>query len=81
MRFQPSRIAGPVLLGFLAEHATETLACTREDFQPAGVQGSAAPYAGDILVRPEGLIQELNVDRVLTAELEEQLFAGVPAKV
>ncbi len=69
------------MLGFLAEHATETISCTREEFQPAGVHGSKAPYAGDILVRPDGFIQELNVDRLLTTELQEQLFAGEPAKV
>jgi chemotaxis-related protein WspB len=78
VRAQPLRTGGPVLLGLLAEHATETLACTREEFQPAGVQSRQAPYAGDILVRPDGLIQELNVDRVLTAEIQDQLF-GVPA--
>lgn len=78
VNFEPLRTSAPVLLGFLAEHATETLTCTREEFQPVGVHGSQAPYAGDILIRPDGLIQELNLDRVLTAELQEQLF-GVAA--
>jgi chemotaxis-related protein WspB len=75
VRFQGLQGNEAVLVGFMAEHATETLECNREEFQPAGVHGSGTPYAGDILVRPEGLIQELDLDRVLTAELHEQLFA------
>jgi chemotaxis-related protein WspB len=76
--FQPLRCGNPVLLGLMAEHATETVACTREEFQPAGVQGINARCGGAVLVRPGGLIQELNVDRLLTAEIQDQIF-GVPA--
>lgn len=71
---EPLRTAAPGLLGLLAEHATETLTCTRKEFQPIGLKGSQAPYAGDILVRPDGFIQELNVDRILSEERQEQLF-------
>ena len=78
LNIHPARAAEPVLLGLLAEHATETLACNREEFQPVGIQRPEAPYAGNILVRPDGLIQELNVDRVLTADVQDQLF-GVSA--
>lgn len=81
INFQPLQAPGPVLFGLLAEHATETVTCTREEFQPTGIQGSEAPYTGGILVRPYGLIQELDVDRVLTAVLQEQLFGTATASV
>ncbi len=68
----------PLLLGLLAEHATELLSCSPEEFQPAGVHGIDTPFAGDVLIRPDGLIQELNVDRLLSEKLQEQIF-GAPA--
>ena len=74
--FPPLRPGEPIWLGLLAEHATETLTCTREEFQPAGVHGREAAYAGDILIHQDSLIQELNVDRLLTAELQDQLFGA-----
>jgi chemotaxis-related protein WspB len=77
--FQAPRSKQPVLLGIMAEHATETLECNRADFKPASVHGSGAPFAGDILVRPDGLIQELNVDRLIATELQDQLFAEAAA--
>ena len=76
---EATRGAGPVLFGVMAEHATETLECNRAEFQPAGINGVAVPFAGDILVRPDGLLQELRVDRMLTAELHQQLSAGESA--
>ena len=81
VRFQPSCVKQAVLLGLLAEHATETLSCAREDFQLAGVWGSAAPYAGDILVRDGCLIQEMDVDRLLAPDLQQQLFLSPVAQV
>ncbi len=76
VKFQPLGLDRQLLLGLLAEHVTEAVVCSREEFQPAGVRGSDAPYAGDILIRGGGLIQEMDVDRLLTADLCEQLFAG-----
>ena len=78
LNFQPSQGGEPLLLGLLAEHATELLSCPSEDVQPAGVHGLDTPFAGEVLIRPDGLIQELNVDRLLSANLHEQLF-GAPA--
>ena len=81
VRLQPACLKEPVLLGLLAEHATETLSCAREDFQPAGLRGSAAPYAGDILVRDDCLIQNVDVDRLLAPDLQQQLFLDAAAQV
>ena len=76
-KFQPSTMAKSFLLGFMAEHATDMIACRREDFQPAGVQGNGTPYAGDILACSDGLIQELDLDRVLSPELQQELFGAL----
>ena len=74
--FLPLHREQSVLLGLLAEHATETVSCAPEELQPAGVRGSEAPYAGDILVRGGSLIQQLDVDRLLAPDWQEQLFVG-----
>ena len=76
VKFQPSQGAGPVLVGLMAEHATETVNCQREDFKSAGVRAAETPYVRDILIRSDGLIQELDVDRLLAAQLREPHFAG-----
>jgi chemotaxis-related protein WspB len=77
LNFQPPQGSEPLLLGLLAEHATELLSCAPEEFQPAGVHGIDTPFAGEVLIRPDGLIQELNVDRMLSEKLQEQLL-GAP---
>ena len=76
VRLQRSGDNDPVLVGLMAEHATETVECNPEEFQSAGVHGCSKPYTGSILIRPEGLIQQLHVESLLTAELREQLLAG-----
>ncbi len=77
----PRGITAAPLLGLLAERVTETITCTAGEFQAPGVPASEAPCAGGILVRPEGLIQELDVDRVLTAALRDRLFSAAAASV
>lgn len=78
VNFQPSRSTEPVLVGLMAEHATETVNCKREEFQSAGFQGAGKLYAGRMLIRSDGLIQELDVDSLLAAQLNGQHFAGAP---
>lgn len=64
-------------LGLLAERATETTTCDPAEFQPAGVQTPEAPYAGEILIGPEGMIQKVEVEKLLPPEVQDQLF-GAP---
>jgi len=61
-------------LGLLAEGVTETVSCTEAEFQPVGLSVPDAPYLGDVLVRPEGMIQRIEVRDLLSDSLREALF-------
>ncbi len=63
------------LLGLVAENATETLTCRVEDFDPPGIDVDEAPFLGDVLRLPDGMLQCVTVDRLLPAHLQERLFA------
>lgn len=76
VNLRPKQGAAPLILGLLAEHATEMLSCARDEFQAIDSQVRSAPFASEILVHPDGLVQKLNVDRVLTPELQDQLFGA-----
>jgi chemotaxis-related protein WspB len=62
------------ILGLLAEGVTETVSCTEAEFQPVGLSVPDAPYLGDVLVRPDGMIQRIEVEALLTDSLREALF-------
>ena len=64
------------LLGLLAECATETIHCRAADFQPAGVQAPDAPFSGDILVDAGGMLQKVEVGKLLPPELQHLLFTA-----
>ncbi len=68
-------------LGLLVEKATEAITCRKEEFQPAGIQAPEAPYAGEILIRPEGMIQKLELEKLIPLELQDQLFTGMRAEL
>jgi chemotaxis-related protein WspB len=65
------------LLGLVAEHATETVACRDEDWLPAGVAVEGAPYLGPILRHEDGMIQRVTVEELLAPAVRETLFAGL----
>lgn len=62
------------LLGLLLENATETLSCREEELERPGIQVDEAPYLGDILRGPNGILQCVTVDRLLPAHVKERLF-------
>ena len=63
------------LLGLLAERATETLRRDPADFVPAGVSVDAASYLGPVTADARGLIQRIEVQRLLPGSLRALLFS------
>ena len=70
----PDPVSGPQLLGLLAERATETLRRDPADFVAAGVSVGAASYLGPVTADARGLIQRIEVQRLLPASLRARLF-------
>lgn len=63
-------------LGLLAERATETTQCREQDFQPAGIRTTEAPFSGDILVDGDVTVQKVEMRRLLPVEVQQRLFAA-----
>lgn len=76
---QPGGASEPRLLGLLAERATETLSCRKEEFQPPGITVQDAHYLGEILSHPTGLVQRVTVANMLSDELKSMLYEQSPA--
>jgi chemotaxis-related protein WspB len=70
----PDRADRTRLLGLLAEQVTETLRQNEEDFRHSAPSGSNAPYLGGIAVHPTGMIQRIEVTKLLPADIYRQLF-------
>jgi chemotaxis-related protein WspB len=62
------------LLGLIAEKATETLRREPGDFAPSGVTSDAAAYLGPVTVDARGLVQWIEVKKLLPASVQEALF-------
>ena len=61
------------LLGVLAENATNTVRCDAADFMPAGVTLAAARYLGPVASLGGTLVQRLELEHLLSAELDDAL--------
>ena len=59
------------LLGLIGEKATETMRCEPTDFVSAGITNDDAPYLGAIATRPQGLVQRIEVNKLLSVVLGE----------
>ncbi|HKY40188.1 MAG TPA: chemotaxis protein CheW [Polyangiaceae bacterium] len=68
-------------LGLIAECATEMLRCEASDFATTGVGGDAAPYLGPVTADGRGLIQWIEVSRLLPAALRDTLFNDIALSV
>lgn len=66
---QPDR-----LLGVIAERATSMLERSPEEFKNSGLASAAAPYFGPILLDEQGVIQWIQVNRLLPDSLRQLLF-------
>ncbi len=62
------------LLGLLAERVTETLRRRAEDFASTGVQTPDAPHLGGITSDQNGMLQWVDVDKLLPKKVQNLLF-------
>ena len=67
------------LLGLLAEKATETARYENRDFQDPGVTTEGAPYLGPVVHDARGIIQRVEVARLLTPEVRDVLWRQAEA--
>src|ERR1041385_4237531 len=61
------------LVGLIAEHATEMLRREPNEFVESGIRLSNAPYLGPILMDPQGPIQWVHEQRLLSDRLKDTL--------
>ncbi len=57
----------PRLLGLIAEKAIETMRCQSADFVPSGITNADASYLGAITMGPRGLVQRIELNKLLPA--------------
>jgi chemotaxis-related protein WspB len=70
----PDKEYATQLLGLLAERATEIIRRDPADFVASGVGNDAAPYLGPVAADAQGLVQWIQVDKLLTPSVRDQLF-------
>jgi chemotaxis-related protein WspB len=64
-------------LGLIAEHATRMIQRSIQDFIETGVESDGARYLGRVTNDPGGLIQWIEVERLLTPEVRDALFREI----
>jgi chemotaxis-related protein WspB len=62
------------LLGLIAEKATEMLRREPADFVASGVRSDGAPYLGPVVNDARGLIQRIELEKLLPASTRDVLF-------
>jgi chemotaxis-related protein WspB len=70
----PLEAEHPHPLGLIAEHATNMMRRSAQDFIETGVDSDNAPYLGRVTNDPGGLIQWIEVERLLKPEIRDVLF-------
>jgi chemotaxis-related protein WspB len=63
------------LIGLLAEQVMETIQRPESDFVDSGVAAVDSPYLGSVATEKSGIIQRVEVNRLLPQGLREQLFS------
>jgi len=58
----------------LAEKATETARYADSDFQDPGVMAEGAPYLGPVIHDARGIVQRVEIARLLTQEVRNSLW-------
>ncbi len=61
-------------LGLIAERATSTVVLDAATFVDSGVSNRDAPYLGPVVADPHGLIQWVNVQRLLPESTRQAIF-------
>jgi len=67
------------LLGLMAEKATETISRREEDFKPMGIAINNARFLGKVVSDERGMIQRLEMQQILTEDVQRTLFAETEA--
>jgi chemotaxis-related protein WspB len=62
------------LLGLIAEKATETRRHELQDLMASGVTNEAAPYLGAVIAEADGLVQQIEIAKLLPATVRDVLF-------
>jgi len=62
------------LLGLIAEKATETMRREPADFVESGVNSAGAPYLGTVVPDARGLVQWVDVTKLLPETVRDVLF-------
>jgi chemotaxis-related protein WspB len=70
----PLEAQNPHPLGLITEHATNMIRRSTQDFVEPGVESEDAPYLGRVANDNGGMIQWIEVERLLTPELRDVLF-------
>lgn len=70
---------GERLLGLIAERAGETAQLQPQDFAPSGVRSAAAPYLGDLARSQQGLVQKIELERLLPPAVRAALWVEAAA--
>jgi chemotaxis-related protein WspB len=63
------------LVGLLAEHATETMHRSEEEFADSGIAVADAPFLGSVLTDAAGIIQQIDIQNVLSESVGKHLFS------
>jgi chemotaxis-related protein WspB len=63
------------LIGLLAEQVMETIERPERDFADSGVSATDSPYLGSVAIEKSGIIQRIEVNRLFSQTLREQLFS------
>jgi|SRR6516162_5708993 chemotaxis-related protein WspB len=71
----PDRDGRSHLLGLIAEQATETFRAETSEFIDHGIR-VGAPYLGPVLVGPNGPVQWVREQRLLSEPVRDSLFSG-----
>ncbi len=70
----PIGSGGQHILGLIAERATETFRREPADFVETGVSAENAPYLGPVAKDERGLIQWVDVKKLLPPQVRDSLF-------
>jgi len=66
--------SGTALLGLIAENVTDVLRQESSELKSSGVKLDTSPFLGKIVLKEDGMIQTIELDKLLTNELAKLLF-------
>ena len=67
------------ILGLMAERVTETAKKNLDEFMPTGVDTPDAPYLGGVANDAHGLLQLMDINRLVPTEVRALLFSTASA--